>query len=174
MAALRDLVQAGALTLRWRTAQDNKVCDDCSPRHDSGGLTLEQWTREGLPGTGWSQCKGNCRCQLIPEGVVQVGDNDTLDPIDFGRIRREVPGDMGDDDRFRIAANRRRMARLGLETGVPVIYRSSRFVGFDGMRGVIEEITDDSLVVRFEVAPGLPEFQTLRIFEFSEVVRADG
>ena len=43
----------------WVTVAGHKVCFDCAER--SGAiLTYEEWEGEGLPGTGWSVCKGYC------------------------------------------------------------------------------------------------------------------
>ena len=51
---------------QWVTV-GTKVCPDCGPR---GGTTLtwDQWVSEGLPGSGWSVCRGYCYCVLDPTG----------------------------------------------------------------------------------------------------------
>tara|TARA_Y100000401_G_scaffold98144_1_gene85808 strand:+ start:4074 stop:5270 length:1197 start_codon:yes stop_codon:yes gene_type:complete len=53
----------------WVTVAGHKICQDCAPR---GGLrkTLKEWESEGLPGTGWSVCKGHCHCILDPSGKI--------------------------------------------------------------------------------------------------------
>lgn len=50
--------------MRWVTVEDKKVCPDCRPRHNRV-KTLEAWEVLGLPGTGWSICRDNCRCVIV-------------------------------------------------------------------------------------------------------------
>ena len=53
----------------WVTVAGHKICGDC----DSVGgkvKTYEEWETEGLPGSGWSVCKGYCYCVLDPSGKV--------------------------------------------------------------------------------------------------------
>jgi hypothetical protein len=50
--------------MRWITVQDQKVCPDCMPRHNQSA-TMEAWEFMGLPRTGWSVCRDNCRCVLV-------------------------------------------------------------------------------------------------------------
>ena len=51
----------------WVTVAGHKVCLDCEGR--SGQImTYGEWESEGLPGTGWSVCKGYCYCVLDPTG----------------------------------------------------------------------------------------------------------
>jgi hypothetical protein len=54
--------------LTWITVLDRRVCVDCGPRHGTT-LAAEDWAEQGLPGTGWSVCLGNCRCILVPEAA---------------------------------------------------------------------------------------------------------
>ncbi len=53
----------------WVTVAGHKICQDCAPR---GGFrkTLKEWESEGLPGTGWSVCKGHCYCILDASGKI--------------------------------------------------------------------------------------------------------
>lgn len=53
--------------LRWITVSKNP-CSDCigiSGEVDS----YDNWVARGLPGSGWSLCRENCYCQIIPESV---------------------------------------------------------------------------------------------------------
>jgi hypothetical protein len=53
--------------LRWVTVSKNP-CSDCvsiSGEVDS----YDNWVARGLPGSGWSLCRENCYCQIIPESV---------------------------------------------------------------------------------------------------------
>ena len=56
----------------WVTVAGHKVCVDCSAR---GGLVMpyKDWDSEGVPGSGWSVCKGYCYCVLDPTG--KASDN---------------------------------------------------------------------------------------------------
>ena len=55
----------------WVTVAGHKVCLDCAPR---GGQekTLKEWEQEGMPGSGWSVCKGYCYCILDPSGKISA------------------------------------------------------------------------------------------------------
>ena len=51
----------------WVTVGGHKVCMDCDGR--SGQVrTYGEWEGDGLPGSGWSVCKGYCYCVLDPTG----------------------------------------------------------------------------------------------------------
>lgn len=52
---------------QWTTVGGHKICIDCEGRAGEV-LTWEEWEREGLPGSGWSVCKGHCYCILVPTG----------------------------------------------------------------------------------------------------------
>ena len=53
----------------WVTVGGHKVCPDCDAR--SGETkTWAEWEAEGIPGSGWSVCKGYCYCVLDPTGKV--------------------------------------------------------------------------------------------------------
>ena len=51
----------------WVTVAGHKICADCLPR---GGKqkTLKEWEAVGMPGSGWSVCRGFCYCILDPSG----------------------------------------------------------------------------------------------------------
>lgn len=67
-----DIIQqAIELKLRWVCALVN-TCPDCIIRHGEVNV-LADWESVGMPGTGWSVCGGNCRCQLVPAEL--VGDD---------------------------------------------------------------------------------------------------
>ena len=53
--------------LTW-TAILVATCEDCISRH---GITrtFNEWEAMGLPATGWSVCKHNCKCQLFPAEI---------------------------------------------------------------------------------------------------------
>lgn len=53
----------------WVTVAGHKICSDCESV--AGKInTYEDWEKEGLPGSGWSVCKGYCYCVLDPSGQV--------------------------------------------------------------------------------------------------------
>ena len=49
---------------KWITAGVN-VCKDCEPRSGQKA-TWQEWSSIGLPKSGFSVCKANCQCQLVP------------------------------------------------------------------------------------------------------------
>tara|TARA_Y100001963_G_scaffold47942_1_gene67389 strand:+ start:602 stop:2014 length:1413 start_codon:yes stop_codon:yes gene_type:complete len=53
----------------WVTVAGHKICQDCAPR---GGemATLKEWETRGMPGSGWSVCRGYCYCILDPSGKI--------------------------------------------------------------------------------------------------------
>tara|TARA_Y100001973_G_C5159250_1_gene312594 strand:+ start:623 stop:1189 length:567 start_codon:yes stop_codon:yes gene_type:complete len=63
---------------RWITVAGHKICPDCAAR---GGqvASFEQWENEGLPGSGWSVCRGRCYCVLDPTGTVSKEVNAPAD-----------------------------------------------------------------------------------------------
>lgn len=67
------------LQFTWIAALVN-TCEDCLPRH---GVVKDfsEWEAEGLPRTGWSVCRGNCQCVLIPEKIA-TGRNELRGPLD--------------------------------------------------------------------------------------------
>jgi len=42
-----------------------KPCPDCNARHGQS-LSWEEWEEKGLPRTGATVCRENCRCVLVP------------------------------------------------------------------------------------------------------------
>tara|TARA_R100001594_G_scaffold14555_1_gene30982 strand:- start:2593 stop:3153 length:561 start_codon:yes stop_codon:yes gene_type:complete len=80
-AAIQELTnQAGRLgqleqygnrfeNFMWITVAGHKVCPDCDQR---GGMidTFDNWVERGLPGAGWSVCRGFCYCVLDPTGTL--------------------------------------------------------------------------------------------------------
>ncbi len=54
----------------WQAVGDGESCDDCLRRHGKRA-TFAQWSAWGLPGSGFSACRANCRCQLHGAGGVQ-------------------------------------------------------------------------------------------------------
>lgn len=50
---------------RWVAVLVN-TCPDCIERHGVV-MTFDEWKLEGLPRTGHTVCKENCKCVLLPE-----------------------------------------------------------------------------------------------------------
>ncbi len=65
----QESVYSASDKFAWVTVGGHKVCMDCDGRA-GGVMTYAQWEAEGLPGTGWSVCKGYCYCVLDPTGNV--------------------------------------------------------------------------------------------------------
>ena len=63
----------------WIAALVN-TCEDCLPRHGEV-KGFDQWEDEGLPRTGWSICKENCQCVLVPEEIAKER-NELRGPLD--------------------------------------------------------------------------------------------
>jgi hypothetical protein len=64
----QDAVYGDSVKFRWVSVGSPNICPDCESRIDQV-LTWEEWEAEGLPASGFSVCKENCYCQLIPEEV---------------------------------------------------------------------------------------------------------
>ena len=63
----------------WIAALVN-TCEDCLPRHGEV-KSFDQWEAEGLPRTGWSVCRENCQCVLIPQEIA-AERNELRGPLD--------------------------------------------------------------------------------------------
>lgn len=63
----------------WIAALVN-TCQDCLPRHGEA-KSYAEWEDAGLPRTGWSVCKENCQCVLLPEEMAK-GRNELRAPLD--------------------------------------------------------------------------------------------
>lgn len=57
-------------TYRWVAVLVN-TCPDCLERH-SRAQTWEEWEAEGLPRTGHTVCRENCKCMLIPAETTEL------------------------------------------------------------------------------------------------------
>ena len=64
----QDNVYGDSVNFRWVSVGSPRICDDCASRVGQVD-TWENWQAEGLPGSGFSVCKENCYCQLIPEDI---------------------------------------------------------------------------------------------------------
>jgi|TARA_R100000789_G_scaffold54871_1_gene53591 hypothetical protein len=61
----RELHVGDDVRYRWVVAQGVKNCPDCLAR--AGEVdTWSGWISRGMPATGWSVCKQNCYCQVVP------------------------------------------------------------------------------------------------------------
>ena len=54
----------------WITVGGHRICADCESRPVANPQTYKAWEEAGLPGTGWSVCKGYCYCVLDPGGKI--------------------------------------------------------------------------------------------------------
>ena len=64
----QDNVYGDSVNFRWVSDGSPRICDDCASRVGQVD-TWENWQAEGLPASGFSVCKENCYCQLIPEDI---------------------------------------------------------------------------------------------------------
>ena len=64
----QDNIYGDSVMMRWVSVGSPKICDDCASR--IGQIdTWANWEAEGLPASGFSVCKENCYCQLVPENI---------------------------------------------------------------------------------------------------------
>ena len=64
----QDNIYGDNVMMRWVSVGSPKICGDCAAR--IGQIdTWENWQAAGLPASGFSVCKENCYCQLIPEDI---------------------------------------------------------------------------------------------------------
>ena len=64
----QDNIYGDNVMMRWVSVGSPKICGDCASR--IGQIdTWENWQAAGLPASGFSVCKENCYCQLIPEDI---------------------------------------------------------------------------------------------------------
>ena len=64
-ASMKSFEAAGVKEYRWVAVGDKNVCADCLPRNGEVA-DMEFWKAVGLPQSGFSICRYNCRCQLVP------------------------------------------------------------------------------------------------------------
>ena len=64
----QDEVYGNRMRFRWVSVGSTRVCVDCEARVGQVE-TWEEWQSLGLPATGFSVCKENCYCQLVPEDI---------------------------------------------------------------------------------------------------------
>ena len=64
----QDAIYGDSVKFRWVSVGSPNICDDCSSRIDEV-LPWSEWESLGLPASGFSVCKENCYCQLIPENI---------------------------------------------------------------------------------------------------------
>ena len=64
----QDNIYGDNLMMRWVSVGSPRICDDCEERVGQVE-SWSYWESEGLPASGFSVCKENCYCQLIPEDI---------------------------------------------------------------------------------------------------------
>ena len=64
----QDNIYGDRIKLKWISVGSPKICIDCESR--IGQIKgWEEWKSIGLPASGFSVCKENCYCQLVPSNV---------------------------------------------------------------------------------------------------------
>tara|TARA_Y100000310_G_scaffold55597_1_gene50971 strand:- start:1189 stop:1752 length:564 start_codon:yes stop_codon:yes gene_type:complete len=53
----------------WVTVGGHRICPDCAERPGII-MSFKNWESAGLPGSGWSVCRGYCYCVLDPSGEI--------------------------------------------------------------------------------------------------------
>ena len=64
----QDAIYGDSVNFRWVSVGSPNVCPDCEERIDQVS-SWNDWESVGVPASGFSVCKENCYCQLIPEDV---------------------------------------------------------------------------------------------------------
>ena len=64
----QDNVYGDSIALRWVSVGSPKICVDCESRIGQVD-TWANWQAIGVPASGFSVCKENCYCQLVPENI---------------------------------------------------------------------------------------------------------
>tara|TARA_R100001594_G_scaffold46003_2_gene78957 strand:- start:1210 stop:1749 length:540 start_codon:yes stop_codon:yes gene_type:complete len=64
----QDNIYGDNVMMRWVSVGSPRICDDCESRVGQVD-TWENWEAAGLPASGFSVCKENCYCQLVPEDI---------------------------------------------------------------------------------------------------------
>ena len=64
----QDAIYGDSVNFRWVSVGSPNVCPDCEERIDQVS-SWNDWESVGVPASGFSVCKENCYCQLIPEAV---------------------------------------------------------------------------------------------------------
>ena len=77
----QDNIYGDQLEFKWISVGSPKICDDCEDR--VGKIkTWDEWQKIGVPASGFSVCKENCYCQLVPSNV-QIDEIVRIEDIDF-------------------------------------------------------------------------------------------
>jgi hypothetical protein len=72
-----QLAETGIGDFRWSAVLIN-TCEDCLERHGQVKSWAE-WEAEGLPRTGATRCRDNCKCVLLPAEATE------LEPVKRGK-----------------------------------------------------------------------------------------
>jgi hypothetical protein len=92
---------------KWLTTS-NDPCEDCYPRHGEVH-TYEEWRELGLPRSGFSRCKYNCLCVLVPESSVPSGFGGPVTVKRTAEYRNEFLDKYQTDEKLREKVNRARI-----------------------------------------------------------------
>lgn len=83
---------AGVKEYRWVAVGDKNVCIDCERRNGDIG-SMEFWKTVGLPQSGFSICRYNCRCQLLPS---DYAGEDLTEPILKSQPDLNIPANLNE------------------------------------------------------------------------------
>lgn len=140
----------------------------CRERHDIGGLTLDEWEANGLPGSGWSACRGNCRCLLVPDQLLEI-EGEVLEPFDILSALNEIVDEDDPIEKARQAANIRLIEDF--QPGTRVVYMGpiSRLRGQTALVSSVDVKHGAEISFEFPLQ-GFPEFHSLQVFDLTELV----
>ena len=78
LTRMRDIGQGiENVKYRWVAVLKN-TCPDCLQRHNNVA-TYDEWEQRGLPRTGATACRENCKCVLLPAETTEI------EPIQRGK-----------------------------------------------------------------------------------------
>tara|TARA_Y100000004_G_C8859026_1_gene388159 strand:+ start:265 stop:783 length:519 start_codon:yes stop_codon:yes gene_type:complete len=81
----QDAIYGDSVRMRWVSVGSPNICPDCQERIDTVA-EWNDWESEGLPASGFSVCKENCYCQLIPEDI-EIDNPVIVQGSDAERVR---------------------------------------------------------------------------------------
>lgn len=99
-----------------------RTCHDCLPRHGQSD-TMGNWRRRGKPRSGWSVCRGHCKCLLLPRfgggadhaGTVKPLRREAMQMVEEGTPRGltvRLPSDALEQESHTLKGKQARQERL--------------------------------------------------------------
>ena len=128
----------------WVNVAGHKICQDCAPR---GGqiAKLKDWEGAGMPGTGWSVCKGHCYCILDPSG--KISPRIQMERTEERRRRPDVFMPLNGVEATPIAKRARAKAKLYVDETDELFKKLAKKHG-GNMEGLAFHLKDEASLIR--------------------------